>query len=235
MTEFLLVHGSNHGAWCWRDVLPLLRAAGHDARAIDLPGAGADPTPPETVTLSDYRDAVLAALTRPAILVGHSLGGITITAAGAAAPDRIEALVFVAAWAPRPGQSARDLRAHYRCESLLAAFRMSADRKTSTFAEESLEPVFYHDCPSGTADFARPRLTPQPTAPGTEPAAALPARLPRHYVICTADRAIPPAAQEDMTRDWPPAQVHRLETGHSPFFAAPDRLAQILIAIAETK
>ena len=24
MARFLLVHGSNHGAWCWRDLLPAL-------------------------------------------------------------------------------------------------------------------------------------------------------------------------------------------------------------------
>ncbi|TCO72803.1 alpha/beta fold hydrolase [Rhodovulum euryhalinum] len=234
MTRFLLIHGSNHGAWCWRDVLPLLRAAGHEAQALDLPSAGADPTPPEQVTLADCRDAVLAALDGPTILVGHSLGGITITAAAAAAPDRIAALVFVAAWAPRAGQSARDLRAQYRCENLLSAIRMSADRKTSVFADENLAPLFYHDCPPGTVDYARARLTPQPTAPGTEPAAALPAGIPRHYVICTEDRVIPPEAQQDMVRDWPAAQVHRIEAGHSPFFAGPDRLAQILINIAET-
>ncbi|MGC9418526.1 MAG: alpha/beta fold hydrolase, partial [Rhodovulum sp.] len=107
MARFLLIHGSNHGAWCWREVLPRLHAAGHQAEAIDLPAAGDDPKPPETVTLDDYRDAVLARLDEPTILVGHSLGGITITAAGAAAPDKIAALVFVAAWAPRAGESAR--------------------------------------------------------------------------------------------------------------------------------
>lgn len=234
MARFLLIHGSNHGAWCWREVLAQLDAAGHEAQAIDLPAAGDDPTPPEEVTLAACRDAVLARLDARTILVGHSLGGITLTAAGAAAPDRIAALVYVAAWAPRPGESARDLRARHRCEALLSAIRMSPDRRTSTFADESLEPLFYHDCPPGTAELARAHLTPQPVTPGTEPAAPLPAALPRHYVICTRDRVIPPEAQADMTRDWPPDRVHRLATGHSPFFAAPDRLARILTDIAET-
>ncbi|MBN2906431.1 MAG: alpha/beta fold hydrolase [Rhodobacteraceae bacterium] len=233
MAEFLFIHGSCHGAWCWRDVLPILTATGHGARAIDLPGAGADPTPPQDVTLETYRDAVLGAIDAPVILVGHSLGGITITAAAAAAPDKIAALVYLTAWAPKAGESARDLRARYGCDALLSAIRMSADRKTSTFADETLEPLFYHDCPAGTVDNARAHLTPQPTAPGTAPAAALPPDLSRHYIRCTADRAIPIAAQTDMTRDWPAGHVHDMATGHSPFFADPARLAQILIDIAE--
>ena len=234
MAEFVFVHGSNHGAWCWRDVLPPIAAAGHGARAIDLPSAGLDPTPPEGVTLADYRDAVLAAIGRPAILVGHSLGGISINAAAAAAPERVAALVFLAAWAPRPGESARDLRVRYGCDTLMSAMRLSADRKTSTFADEMLEPAFYHDCPPGTVELARRHLTPQPVAPGLAPAASIPDTVPRHYIRCMADRIIPPEAQADMSRDWSPLRIHEMATGHSPFFAAPARLAEILIAIAET-
>ena len=36
MAAFLLVHGSCHGAWCWRDVIPALDGLGHSARAVDL-------------------------------------------------------------------------------------------------------------------------------------------------------------------------------------------------------
>jgi len=35
---FLLVHGAQHGAWCWDKTLERLRALGHEAHAIDLPG-----------------------------------------------------------------------------------------------------------------------------------------------------------------------------------------------------
>ena len=40
MTQFVLVHGAWHGAWCWVRVLPLLRAAGHGAHAVTLTGVG---------------------------------------------------------------------------------------------------------------------------------------------------------------------------------------------------
>lgn len=234
MAEFLLIHGACHGAWCWRDVLPRLIAAGHSVRAIDLPAAGDDETPPEAVTLADYRDRVLSAIDDRAILVGHSLGGVSIAAAAAAAPDRVAALVYLAAWAPTKGERARDLRVRYGCETLLGAIRMSEDRSSSTFDEASLQPIFYHDCPDGTVDYARPRLKPQPTLPSTEPAAAVPDQVVRHYIRCLGDRAIPAAAQIDMSRTWPADRVHDLDCGHSPFFAQPDRLAGLLDAISET-
>lgn len=62
MAEFLLIHGSCHGAWCWRDVIPELEALGHTARAIDLPSHGDDRTPIADVTLDLYRDAILEAI-----------------------------------------------------------------------------------------------------------------------------------------------------------------------------
>ena len=55
MSDFLLIHGSCHGAWCWDDLIPELEALGHTARAIDLPSHGADKTPVAEVSLDSLR------------------------------------------------------------------------------------------------------------------------------------------------------------------------------------
>ncbi len=88
MARFLLIHGASHGAWCWEKVLPLLADKGHEAAAIDLPGHGQDGTPRETVTLSDYTGAVLAALAPDTILVGHSFCGIAAAASVIGKPPK---------------------------------------------------------------------------------------------------------------------------------------------------
>ena len=67
MAEFLLIHGSCHGAWCWRDVLPELIELGNTARALDLPSHGDDRTPIAEVTLALYRDAILDAIDTPVV------------------------------------------------------------------------------------------------------------------------------------------------------------------------
>jgi len=38
VTSFVLIPGAGGSAWYWHRVVPLLRAAGHEAAAVDLPG-----------------------------------------------------------------------------------------------------------------------------------------------------------------------------------------------------
>src|ERR1700749_4876043 len=94
---FVLVHGAWHGAWCWRDVAPALRVAGHAVEAIDLPAHGEGERAPGSVRLEEYVEAVCAAVERaprPVVLVGHSFGGVPITQAAERLPDRIGLLVY---------------------------------------------------------------------------------------------------------------------------------------------
>jgi pimeloyl-ACP methyl ester carboxylesterase len=82
MATFMLVHGACTGGWCWEKVTPLLEANGHRVCAPDLPGLGNDNTPPANVTLADNVEKLsrlLDKMEEPVVLVGHSLGGITIS------------------------------------------------------------------------------------------------------------------------------------------------------------
>ena len=112
MSRLVLVHGAYGGAWCWEDLIPLLEAQGHSVEAFDLPGAGEDDTPVAGVTLDacvERTCGVLAQRDEPAILVGHSMGGIVITQTAARCPKRIALLVYVCAFLPGDGQSLLDL------------------------------------------------------------------------------------------------------------------------------
>src|ERR1700744_129133 len=75
---------------------------------IGAPGRPGAPMSPAEVSLDLYRDTILKALaktTHPAALVGHSFGGITISAVAEAAPERVKTLVYVAAYLPQDGDS----------------------------------------------------------------------------------------------------------------------------------
>src|SRR4051794_1073601 len=100
MTRFVLVHGAFGGAWCWEPVAVELRQRGHSVVAVDLRGSGGDRTPGEEVTLDAYAERVceaLAAGPEPAVLVGHSMGGVVITQAASRCPRQVSRLVYVAA------------------------------------------------------------------------------------------------------------------------------------------
>ena len=112
MARFVLVHGAFSGAWIWGPLMERLKAAGHSVEAFDLPGSGDDHTPASEVSLDACADRlceVLAANSEPAIVVGHSMGGVIATQGAARCPERVAALVYVAAFMPKDGQSLLDL------------------------------------------------------------------------------------------------------------------------------
>src|SRR5258708_7147863 len=92
-------------------LISLLRNPG-SVEAFDLPGMGDDHTFASEVSLDSYAGRVcevLAANSEPAIVVGHSMGGIVATQAAARSPKRVAALVYVAAFLPKARQSLSDL------------------------------------------------------------------------------------------------------------------------------
>ncbi len=234
MARFLLIHGAAHGAWCWGDLQAELAALGHEARAIDLPSHGSDPTPPEQVTLGDYARAIVDALEPGTILLGHSMGGYPITLAAEAAPAQISALIYLCAYTPWPGKTIAHMGRLGGHHTMRGMAEMANDRRSFTYLPEAAD-KFYQDCTEAQRAAALARLSRQPVAPLTTaftPHRAL--TLPRHYITCLQDRAILPAQQAEMAAHFPAAHRHEIDTGHSPFFAAPARLAQILHNIAKT-
>jgi pimeloyl-ACP methyl ester carboxylesterase len=231
MAEFLLIHGSCHGAWCWDDLIPHLRAAGHNARAIDLPSHGADPTVPADVTLDLYARAIVDAIDTPVILVGHSMAGFPITQAANLAPEKVDKLFYLCAYAPMVGKSTADMRRMADTQPLRDAIIVAPDRVTFSVDPNKATEKFYHDVDPARAAWAVRQLGPQPILPQETAIAQLP-DVPRHYIICTDDQTIPPGFQDTMTAGWPSKTVTTLPTSHSPFLSAPAALAAALIKAA---
>ena len=216
MSDILLLHGACHGAWAWDLVIPPLQALGHRARAIDLPGRRG------AASLAEQVEAVVAALEGPTVLVGHSAAGFAITAA-AEASALVAGLVYVCAYVPVAGQSLAQMRRAGPSQPLAGAFQVDRARGVFGFDPARAAELFFHDCTD--ADLAVARLCVQALAP-METALASVARaetLPRAYIRCDADRAIPPGYQDDMAGGI--ARMAALPCGHSPFLAMPEPLA----------
>ncbi|SLN24329.1 Pyrethroid hydrolase [Falsiruegeria litorea R37] len=233
MAEFLLVHGSCHGAWCWRDLIPALESQGHVVQAIDLPGMGEDQTPLAQITLDDCRSAVLAASTPDTLIVGHSWGGYPISAAAEADPNAMRGLIYLCAYFPVDGLSMVDRRKGAPRQPLAEAVVKSDDGVSYTIQPDRVSDLFYHDCPPDAVAYAMAHLLPQPIAPQDTPLPTSAAfdGVPKSYIRCADDRTIPPEYQTQMTRDWPPDHVHVMECSHSPFFSDPQGLAALLTRI----
>jgi pimeloyl-ACP methyl ester carboxylesterase len=241
MARFLLVHGSMGGAWCWSRVRPGLVAAGHDVRAIDLPGAGEDRTPVTKVTLDRYGDAICDALADgpPALVTGHSMGGMAITQAAARCPERIAGLIYVAAFLPQPGQSLLDLTRlpEGAGDSVQANIVISGNPPVATMPPEAAPEAVFHCCTPEQVAWALPRRGPQPVAPFAQPVSAPRdaerfAALPRAYVSTLQDRAIRPPLQRLMSSVAGCNPVIEIDTDHVPWLSRSDELVAALDRIA---
>ena len=233
MARFLLIHGSCHAAWCWDGTIAALEALGHEAAAIDLPAHG-DDTPPESVTLTDYADAILGALDEPAIVVGHSMAGVPLTLAAESAPERFERLVYLCAYLPGDGDSVGTLRRAQDSQPLLPAIRRDRGSPVFGFDPELGRQIFYNDCSDAVAEAAIARLCPEPIAPQEERVTlhGKAQALPRSYILCSRDGAIPPKFQQRMAGALPLADLHERDWSHSPFLSDPEGLAALLDKIA---
>jgi pimeloyl-ACP methyl ester carboxylesterase len=241
MARFVLVHGAFSGAWIWEPLEELLAAGGHESLAFDLPGLGSDQTAPAEVTLDSNAARVcdaLAASSEPAILVGHSMGGIVATQAAGRASSQIAALVYVSAFLPKDGQSLLALTQlpEGADDQVQANIIVTEDPPVAVMPAAASKEALYGCCAEDVAHWAIAHQSPQPLAPMGTPV-SIPKDIlddvPRFYVQCTRDRAIPPALQRRMIAENDCTAVFELDTDHTPHLSKVNELARILDEIAE--
>jgi pimeloyl-ACP methyl ester carboxylesterase len=242
MARIVLVHGAFGRAACWNRVAPGLRAAGHTVEAIDLPGQGDDPTPVQEITLDRYAERVCEALAAapPAVLVGHSMGGMVITQAAARCPGQVIRLVYGAAFLPSDGQSLIEITQLPEAagDSVQANLVVDGDPPVATFPSEAVREALCHCCDDEQFAWSASLRGRQPVVPFTQPVAlggpeadAFTA-LPRAYVTCLQDRAIKPAIQRRMFETAECDPVIEIDTDHAVWASRPDELAAALNQIA---
>jgi len=238
MSTYVLVHGAFHGSWCWDKVVPLLEQAGHQVEVPDLPGHGQDKTPLREITLAAYTNRVyetLDAHAEPVILVGHSLGGIVITQAAEERPEKIRRLVYLTAILPQNGESVLQIARTNSDSLVMPNLMMNEEQGYAMFKEGApLKDIFYGDCPDEDVARSCLLLVPQAVAPMATPVRITAEHfglVPRVYIECLLDRAIPPARQKRMYTATPCQTILSMQTSHSPFFSAPQQLVRHLTSL----
>lgn len=237
MSVYVLIHGAWHGSWCWDKVVPLLEKEGHTVIAPDLPGHGNDKPPITEITLQAYANRVcevLDAQAEPAILVGHSMGGVVITQAAEYRPEKIRKLVYVTAFLLQNGEFLLQYAEPDTDALVLPNLIMAEDQSYATVKEDAVKEAFYGDCSEEDVKRAKSLLVPQAAAPFATPVTTTPnnfGRIPRVYISCTRDRAISPSIQEKMYNNLPCEKLIKMDTSHSPFFSAPEELVEHLLSL----
>ncbi|MGW2023490.1 alpha/beta fold hydrolase [Streptomyces decoyicus] len=230
MANFLLVAGARLGAWAWDEVVPYLRAAGHDAHPLTLSGLADKRGMPagQQTHVQDIVDEVERQDLRDVVLVGHSYSGIPVGQAAERIGDRLARVVFVDSSVPTDG------------ESFVAAWPDGGAMVKASIAENGgfwpLVPAAHYDG-QGLTDEQIARIvggsTPHPGATLTEPAVLTRplGELPATYILCLLAGAEP---SDDVTKlltsnHW---QKVEMNTGHWPMFSQPRELAHIFLDAA---
>lgn len=236
MTTYVLIHGAWHGAWCWEQIVPMLEQAGHTVHAPDLPGAGADPTPLRDVNLdiwSRWLASYLDRLDEPAVLVGHSRGGVVISGASELIPQRVAGLAYLAAFMLKNGESM--VSSYWSDNSTVAQRALHlAEDGTAILLPEVARAQLYQRTPAAIAEQAISRLCAEPMwvhGQALSLSAERHGRLPRAYIETLHDAVFPLALQREMQARWPCERVIALDSDHSPFCSAPKALTDALISL----
>lgn len=233
MTTFVLVHGSWHGGWCWRRVVNELAKLGHTVYAPTLTGLGerAHLLSPQ-INLETHICDVLGTLEvedlSGVVLVGHSYGGIVVTAV-ADRVSRIAQLVYLDAVVPRDGECLYDrapaqIKTHFEEHAKTGGdgWRVPVSAVSAQFLGLKDE---------RDASWVMSRLTPHPVRTFREAVrlGATYLQVPRAYINCIGDK---PFGQPRTTQAEGVDDYHELRTGHDAMITAPQEVSRLLHRIA---
>ena len=238
VNDFTFIHSAWMGGWQWGHVGGGLEGAGYTVSAPDLPGHGTDKTRPENITMNDYVKTmtdILDGKEEKTVLVGHSFGGVVASQVAEARPEKVEAIVYLCAFMLPNGASFLDATQGVTTSQVLNNLVFTDDGSAVGIKESALHEAVAHDVPMEAFAAAKPNLVLEPTAP-------LGAKLsltdqgygsiPKYYVECAQDNAIPLPIQRAMHGSQDVEKVYSLDTSHGAIFSKPEEVANILTDIA---
>lgn len=222
MSTFILIPGAGGQAgWYWQRVVPLLRAGGNDAIAVDLPGSD------ESAGLAEYARVVIEAIgdREDVVLAAGSLGGFTAPLVAMAVSLR--SLVFVNAMIPVPGETAGE----WWDDTHAIEARQAAAHAHGYSREFDLATYFFHDVPAQVVasgeglDFAEADAVFESACDFT----SWP-DIPIRVVAGEHDRLFPAEFQQLVAADRLGLGADVLPGGHLIALARPEPLARYLLA-----
>ncbi|UXA08299.1 alpha/beta hydrolase [Mycobacterium sp. SMC-2] len=228
----VLIPGAWHGAWSWRPVAERLRAAGHRAVTLTLPGMN-DGDDPSGYQLQDAIDYVAHQVRRlepgNVVLVAHSWGGFPATGAAKLLAGRVEKLVYYNAHVPLPGRSLIDENPPGKRE---LALRLINDSPAGAVAPTLLyvEQELMQGASRSVQRLVGELLTPLPGGYflGALDISAADLGIPMAYIASANDLALPRPAAEFAARVGVRPIV--VPGPHNGLLTHPDEVARAILA-----
>jgi pimeloyl-ACP methyl ester carboxylesterase len=219
----VLVHGAWADASSWNAVVERLEDRGYTVVA---------PANPLRDLQNDaaYLSSVLATISGPIVLVGHSYGGMVMTNAAIGRPN-VKALVYIAAFAPDVGDTLATLEAmNPGAEVGLSTLtlRPYPGGVDAYITPSVFRGVFCADVPASTAAVMAATQRPIDVAVLAEPSGPPAWRtIPSWYLVASDDHAIPPATERFMAKRAGATTVE-ISASHVAMVSHPDAVVELI-------
>lgn len=238
MRNFLLIHGSWHGAWCWYKIAPRLKAEGHAVSVVNLPGRGENAARPVFVSL-EHMVKVTAALLpkdRKTTVVVHSRYGVLASRLAEIASDRIDQTIYLASFMLPSGKTAAGYFRSDKKSLLPPAMEINELAMWDWLKPEIYREALYHDCSDDDNMLGRLLLCKEPLRPAIARLKLTDdgyGRVPRAYIRLTEDQAVSLSLQDRLINETHADRVESIRASHSAYFSKPDELTRIILKLAE--
>ena len=218
--NIVLVHGAFADGSSWNKVIRLLQAKDYNVTAVQQPLTSLE----EDVAITRH---VLSMQQGPAILVGHSYGGVIITVAGN--DPNVAGLVYIAAYAPDQGENISELKS--KAAPAAGGAHVRPDDQGYIWIERTAYPEFF----AGDVDPQEARVMAAVQMPWKVPADKIsnPAwrSRPSWYQISERDQMIHPDLQRFMAKRMG-AKTISLDASHASAVSCPRQIADLIMDAA---
>jgi pimeloyl-ACP methyl ester carboxylesterase len=206
--------------------------------------------PPEldTIGIDEFASSAIADIDAAGldrfVLVGHSMGGLTIAEVARRIPERVEHLVFVSCIVPPEGGDVIDTlpeAVREMTRDAVEAAKAGGDNPMGGLDEAAIRRMFCNDMDEVQTRYVLDHTGVEAAGAFADPVSrvGLPPDLPTTYVRLLRDQALSPDDQDAQIanlRSSPglEVQVVELDTGHDVMISAPARLAEVLGVLVST-
>jgi pimeloyl-ACP methyl ester carboxylesterase len=221
ITNVVLVHGAFADGSSYAKVIPLLQARGLHVTVVQNP----------LTSLADDVAATKRALALqdgPAILVGHSWGGMVISEAGN--DPKVAGLVYIAAIVPDAGQAANDVLKPYPSSPGLGEAKPDASGYLS-LTRKGIDEDFVPDLPAAERNIVFITQGPWNSTGLAEKVASPAWKTKPSWFVVVNDRMLPPEYERAIAKQIN-ATTTTLTSGHVPMLSQPRAVAAVIIDAA---